>query len=93
MSTAELKTARLLTMEEVLTTKGAGWIENWFAADEDEPESFELSEVAWCYGTLAHADGDGTPSEFVEKQYLKKYGMRIWTEKPTEEQRKAVEWE
>jgi hypothetical protein len=85
--------ARVLALDEVLGSKGAGWLENWFEADESEPESFELSEVAWCYGTLAHIDGDVSTEDYVKRWYNRRYGMRIWSAKPTDEEREREKWD
>ena len=44
--------ARLLTLKEIRTTKGAGWLETWFPPDDGEPEYKLLTECAWLHGAI-----------------------------------------
>ena len=90
-------TPRVLTLDEVLTGKGCGWIENWFEPDEETgaPDYKELFECAWCYGGVVMMESgmlDHSEPEHVKKFYGKKYGTRIWTGRPTEEEREATPW-
>ena len=85
--------ARVLEEYEVMTTCGGGWIENWLAPEDGEPECFDMQMCAWCNGYLVTGDGSTTGRDVVAEQYGKKYGMRMWTDRPTDEQREAAKWQ
>ena len=91
----EEKKPRVLTLDEVLTTSGAGWVEIWFSADDNdgEPESKELMECAWCKGNYLTTDGDFSDSDYLSNNYNKHYGVRIWSAKPTPEEQEATPWQ
>ena len=96
MAAKHVKGSKLLTFEEVKASKGAGWTEIWYEADEEEgdPERIELVECAWCAGNVVYADESVTFVNDLEKHYNKQYGERIWTgsRKPTEARRASTPW-
>lgn len=73
---------------------GAGWVEIWYEPEDGEPESFEIMRCVWLFGNLMVDDGchSTTDAENLKRMYNRKYGQRIWTNCPTEEQRKAAKW-
>lgn len=85
---------RVLTREEALNQTGHGWVELWFEPDEEtgEPDYKELREGAWCNGCYILGDADISTSDYTAKYYGKKYGVRFWTAKPTDEEREAAAW-
>lgn len=88
--------ARLLTLDEIMGGKGGGWIEEMFSAEPGEgyPEDYlELHECAYCMGSMIQDEDNFTTPPMVRGHYNKKYGFRVWTQYPSEELRKATEWE
>lgn len=89
--------AKVLTKKEIMAGQGVGWLENWMRADEESPEMKYVVPCAWLLGNVLEKDtetdyvGHSTPEQ-VARQYGKKYGLRIWTDKPTDEQREATPW-
>ena len=85
---------RILPWGCVLTSVGCGWVEEWIAADpeEDLPERKELQVCAWAFGHVVTVDGPFLVS-YMSDNYNQRHGGRIWTDKPSEEQREAVKWE
>ena len=73
---------------------GAGWVEIWYEPEDGEPESFEFMRCVWLFGNLMVDDGchSTTDAENLKRMYNKQYGQRVWTNCPTEEQRKAAKW-
>lgn len=86
---------RVISLDELNTTSGAGWIEVWLEGDPDEGMEEEkfLTECGWCKGNYITDDGDFSIADYIQTHYNKKYGIRIWTAKPTDEQREAVRWD
>lgn len=91
---AERKPARLFTLEELECYCGAAWLEVWLEADPDEgdPEKKELHQVGVCSGNLVFQGGDTTGFDWVQKQYNKRFGLRLWTRQPSDAQREAEPW-
>ena len=88
--------AKLLTLKEIRKTKGAGWLETWFPPDDGEPEYKLLTECAWLHGAIINRNSPGEEAEmlmegYVQRDYGKRYGCRVWDEKPTDEER-GVRW-
>ncbi len=84
---------RVLTKAEFeASCAGAGWIEIWLAPSDGDPEDYVLEQAAWAGKSVAMDDGYGKKDELTW-QYGEKYGIRVWTEWPTPEQRKATPWE
>ena len=89
---------RVLSLEEVKSGKGAGWMENWFEPDDEGPEIKELVECAWirgaavAYDTMGYTDyyGDG---EHFDRMYGKKFGFRILTGRPSPALMESEPWE
>lgn len=92
----EASGTRLLPREEILHTWGHGWIEDWHIGDDEEPEEIELLECVWIRGEIVTATGRKRSAEddYWVRNYNRPYGVRLWeeVEKPTDEQRKAVDW-
>ena len=87
---------RVLSLDEILTGVGVGWLENWYAADPDEEgdeERFCMTECAWVYGCLVTEDGNTSRPEQVKALYNQHYGMRVWTGPLPEEERRETPWE
>lgn len=86
---------RVISLDELNTTSGAGWLEVWLEGDPDEGMKEEkfLIECGWCKGNYITDDGDFSIADYIQTHYNKKYGIRIWTAKPTDEQREAVRWD
>lgn len=90
-----LKTdARVLTLEELRKTPSGSVLWNEWAQDEEiELYPLEFQKI------YMHTFPDGLTEEVVEfsngMDYADEYGKqyRLWTAKPTDEQRKAVKWE
>lgn len=88
---------RVLSLEEVKSGKGAGWMENWVEPDEG-PEIKELLECAWIRGaalvyyTMGYTDY-ASEGEFFDRMYGKKYGFRIWTGRPSPALMESEPWE
>ena len=93
----EEKKPRVLTLDEFLTTSGTGYLENWFEADEENPEIKYLFECAYIKGNVINIDelggADYSDAEHMVPVYGKPYGMRVWTAKPTPEEQEATPWQ
>lgn len=93
---ARQKPPRVLTLEEVMTTGGVGYVEDWFEGDGELPEEKTVNECAWLRGAIilyepeAHYT-DVCYQDAVERGYNRRYGMRVWTAKPSDQEREAVE--
>lgn len=88
--------ARALTLRQLNEGCGAGWIETRLApedGDDSEGDVFELAPCAWCCGNLIMDDGSSATRSMLQDLYGKKYGLRLWTDRPTEEQREATLWD
>lgn len=96
MAVINVDGVKLMTLEEIKQSKGAGWAELYFEADEEEgtPEYKELVHCAWCRGNVIYGDGNFSNREYLEHWYNRQYGERIWTgdREPTEEEREAEPW-
>lgn len=86
--------AKLIPWNDLEISCGAGWVEIWYEPEDGEPESFEILRCVWLFGNLMVDDGchSTTDTENLKRMYNRKFGQRIWTNCPTEEQRKAVKW-
>lgn len=90
--TFEDATARPITLKEVKTTCGHGWIESWYSAEEGEPESIELTECVWLRGQVLENKAGLVQQGYLNRQYGK--SVRIWRgDRPTDEQREAAKWD
>ena len=86
---------RVLALDEILEGAGGGWAEDWWEASEEDgtPEERVLRQVAWCRGCVIDGTCSSLGAERLREIYQKKYGTRIWTGLPTDEQRTAEPWE
>lgn len=89
---ADRKPARLFTLEELECYCGAAWFEVWLEPYEGDPEGKEIYQVGVCSGHLIHQDGDMDSFDWVQKQYNKRFGLRLWTRQPSDAQREAEPW-
>ena len=91
----EEQVPRVLALEEVLEGSGGGWAEDWLEACEEDgtPEERVLRQVAWCRGCVIDGTCSSLDADRLREFYLRKYGTRIWTGLPTDEQRMAEPWE
>ena len=80
----------VLSADGIKEGSGSGIIENWLPPCDGEEESIELIPCAYCYGHIV--DNTGAVWKSDGDMYGKKYGYRVWTVKPTDEQREAVKW-
>ena len=91
--------ARVIPFDELEISAGAGWCEMWYPADEEEgePECFVIFRCAYLFGSILMEDGGGGASVSykgsVREWYNKKYGGRVWTDPPSEQDRKEAKWE
>lgn len=89
--------AHVVPRELLTITWGHGWEEDHFIGDDEDPERITLTEIVWINGYIMEENGSSgdAESDYWIEHYNRPYGVRIWTgdEKPTEEQRKAAEWE
>ena len=84
--------ARVLTLDEVLTGKGGGWLEEHYLADAENPvDEVYLTECAYVKGWAVTQNGEFI-AELKAETYGKKGGARIWSAMPTEEQREQTPW-
>ena len=83
--------ARLYTFDELMNGTGGGMVEVWYAPDGDEPEWKVIEEIGFCKGNFVLVDGSN--GAFEREGYNRVYGMRVWTEMPTDEERVANPWE
>ena len=97
MEDMEKQSAQLMPRELLLHTWGHGWQESHMIGDDEDPESFDLVECVWINGYIMTAEGSNANagSEYWKDRYNTTYGVRVWTgdEKPTDEQRKATDWD
>ena len=90
--------ARRLTLNEVLTTAGRGWVENWLRPEGlRDPGDKIVLECCWLYGAMIErAEGydyvDFSDRALVEQQYGQRYGLRIWTARPSDALRESTPW-
>ena len=85
--------ARLLRPEELRRYCGAAWAEVWIPADDGIPEEKAPFRVGVCNGHFVAEDGDATSREYTEARYNRRYGVRLWTRKPTDAEREAEAWQ
>lgn len=85
-------TTRLMPFDELMESKGMGWAEVWFRADEETEESKELFEIVFIGPRYICADGD--TGCVAADTYNTPYHTRIWSgvDAPTNEQREAEPW-
>lgn len=83
---------RVLTLDEILTTGGAGWLEDHIITDGGVLGQ-TLTCCAWLHGFVTDADGFHLDGSYLRAHYNKPRGLRVWNLKPTDEQRKAAAWE
>lgn len=81
---------RLYTLKELREGCGGGWYECWLMESDAEPETKELQPCGWCLGHIILEYGSNGP--IIEDWYNVKYGYRIWSGKPTDEEREAEPW-
>ena len=51
-----------------------------------------IFRVGVCNGHFVTEDGDVTSREYTEARYNRRYGVRLWTRKPTDAEREAEAW-
>ena len=86
-------TPKVIELDDILTTSGAGWLEDHYLAEDGELRQ-TLTSCAWIYGFVMEGDGSKIDRSYLRKNYGKaSRGLRIWNRKPTDEQRKAVPWD
>ena len=87
---------RLLSPEEAATATGSGYLENWIEpGDEDGPDAPEtklLYPAAWCCGKAVNSAGEVMKLSDA-RWYNRKYGYRVWTGEPTDEQVDTTPWD
>lgn len=89
---------RVLRLGEIQTTWGHGWLEIVYPPDEEGDAVNELEECVWLRGdVLSQSPEFGYCDHYEQEELARGYGctdggMRIWNDRPTEAQRKAVKW-
>lgn len=81
----------IATLED-LNGNGHGWLEWWFMGDDEDPERKVLTECMWLNGGVFTFDHVAIGTEYLRRWYGKKYGMRIWKVKPTDEEQEKEAW-
>ena len=94
---ADKEKVRVLTLDEVMNRSGIGYEEDWLPPDGDVPALKTLKPCVYLMGDVLVFDEqykycDRTEPDWTAKRYDEKYGFRIWTGKPTEQQREETEW-
>lgn len=84
--------------ENELFTMGIGWMECSWDPEEEEPANEDecLLETIWMDGKTLEKDCTGCVSmgDITDlTDYNRRPGRRMWTQKPTKEQREALPWE
>ena len=83
--------------ELLLHTWGHGWEESHLIGDDEDPESFVLTECVWINGHIMDENGSDAhaDSDHWKENYNRKYGVRVWCgdDEPTKEQREAIQWQ
>ena len=81
---------RLYTLKELREGCGGGWYEVWLRESGEDPEMKEIQPCGFCRGYFVLDYGsNGT---ILEDDYNARYGFRIWTAEPTDEEREAEPW-
>lgn len=85
------RTPRLMTGEAFRTQPmGTGWLE-WYPKDGEKDCLFG---VAWAGGEMLLTDDTGCASMGqVPEDYNRQGGFRVWTDRPTDAQRKEAAWD
>ena len=85
------RTPRLMTGEAFRAQPmGTGWLE-WYPQDGEEDCLFG---VAWVGGDMLLTDDTGCASMGqVPENYNRQGGFRVWTDRPTDRQRKEAAWD
>ena len=82
----------LVPLEELLTGAGVGYEENWLRGEDGEEDSFEVNRCAWCNGGVVLNDSEYVSRAALERLYNRPYGLRVWSWKPSKEQRERTPW-
>ena len=88
--------ARLLSAEEAATATGSGIMEEWF--EEQEVDGSTVGETviaglcAFNRGKAINENGD-VMSLTDKRFYNRRYGYRVWSGEPTDEQILIAPWE
>lgn len=85
-------TPKVIELDDILTTGGAGWLEDHYLTEDGELRQ-TLTSCAWLRGFVMEDDGCQIERSYLNKKYGKARGLRIWDRKPTDAQRKAVPWD
>lgn len=91
-------TPRVITLGEIVDGWGHGWIECWFEDDEGELEFKTLNEGVWLMGAMLERDGDNGyidmwAEDSIVQNYNRRYGVRVWSDRPDDETREKVAWD
>ena len=93
----EIIPAHVVPRELLLHTWGHGWEESHLIGDDEDPESFILTECVWINGHIMDENGSDAhaDSDHWKENYNRKYGVRVWCgdDEPTKEQREAIQWQ
>ena len=84
-------TPRVIELGDILTTSGAGYLEDHYLTEDGELRQ-TMTSCAWLHGFVTEDDGFMIEGSYLRKNYGKARGLRIWDRKPTDAQRKAVPW-
>ena len=85
-------TPHVVTLDELINGAGVGYEENWLKGEDGEEDSFVLDECAWCKGGVVVNDSEIVSRAALERLYNRPYGLRVWSRKPSEEQREKTPW-
>ena len=84
-------TPKVIELDDILTTSGAGWLEDHYT-DDQGVEGRTLYECVWIYGLIIDTDGCRIDKDYTRSHYCKPLGLRVWDSKPTEAQMQEAEW-
>lgn len=82
----------VVPLDELITSAGVGYEENWLRGEDGEEDSFVLDECAWCKGGVVVNDSEIVSRAALERLYNRPYGLRVWSRKPSAEQREKTPW-
>lgn len=82
----------VVPLDELINGVGIGYEENWLRGEDGEEDSFVLDECAWCKGGVVVNDSDIVSRAALERLYNRPYGLRVWSRKPSAEQREKTPW-
>lgn len=88
MSTTTLPIAYISKLRKM---SGKCWVERWVRDSKGKPKTI-LTKAACIGGRVMLEDGTVLLVKDLEGKYNKVFGIRVWKEHPTEDERKKLAW-